>query len=153
MRYFVALIALLMAFYHPVGTLAQSFDSGTSTYERDSERLRQRGTAAHNTVQLGGVDSSEVWSGFRVGRRARPRAEIARIHRVLAREQPEFGPQRRGHADPGRARVGGCLQRGRPSDQRVALAWAAPYSFCTLTVSPSRMPSTSRTAAASCIVT
>ena len=47
-------------------------NGGTSCYGASAERLRQRGTAAHSTVQLGGVDSSEVWSGFRVGRRARP---------------------------------------------------------------------------------
>jgi uncharacterized heparinase superfamily protein len=47
-------------------------DSGTSRYDLCPERLRQRGTAAHNTLQLDGADSSEVWSSFRVGRRARP---------------------------------------------------------------------------------
>ncbi len=47
-------------------------NSGTSTYAADAERLRQRGTAAHNTVLVDGVDSSEVWSSFRAGRRARP---------------------------------------------------------------------------------
>lgn len=47
-------------------------NSGTSEYGLGPERLRQRGTAAHNTVQLDRVDSSEVWSGFRVARRARP---------------------------------------------------------------------------------
>jgi uncharacterized heparinase superfamily protein len=47
-------------------------NSGTSRYGADSERLRQRGTAAHNTVVLNGENSSEVWSGFRVARRARP---------------------------------------------------------------------------------
>jgi uncharacterized heparinase superfamily protein len=47
-------------------------DSGTSTYEKTPERKRQRGTAAHNTVMIDGRDSSEVWGGFRVGRRARP---------------------------------------------------------------------------------
>jgi uncharacterized heparinase superfamily protein len=49
-------------------------NGGTSTYEVTAERLRQRGTAAHNTVVVDGVDSSEVWSSFRVGRRARPLA-------------------------------------------------------------------------------
>ena len=49
-------------------------NSGTSTYEPTAERLRQRGTAAHNTVVVDGVDSSEVWSSFRVARRARPLA-------------------------------------------------------------------------------
>jgi uncharacterized heparinase superfamily protein len=47
-------------------------DSGTSTYDKDAERQRQRGTAAHNTVTVDGEDSSEVWGGFRVARRARP---------------------------------------------------------------------------------
>jgi uncharacterized heparinase superfamily protein len=47
-------------------------DSGCSTYEVSEERLRQRGTAAHNTVTVDGEDSSEVWSSFRVARRARP---------------------------------------------------------------------------------
>jgi uncharacterized heparinase superfamily protein len=48
-------------------------DSGCSTYATGPERLRQRGTAAHNTVVVDGLDSSEVWSSFRVARRARVR--------------------------------------------------------------------------------
>lgn len=47
-------------------------NSGTSTYDAGAERLRQRGTAAHNTVVVDEADSSEVWSSFRVARRARP---------------------------------------------------------------------------------
>ncbi len=47
-------------------------DSGTSCYGSGPERLRQRGTAAHNTVEIDGADSSEIWGGFRVARRARP---------------------------------------------------------------------------------
>jgi uncharacterized heparinase superfamily protein len=47
-------------------------NGGTSRYGLGEQRLRERGTASHNTVQLAGRDSSEVWSGFRVGRRARP---------------------------------------------------------------------------------
>jgi uncharacterized heparinase superfamily protein len=46
-------------------------DSGTSTYDPGSVRDVERGTAAHNTVVVDGKDSSEVWGGFRVGRRAR----------------------------------------------------------------------------------
>lgn len=48
-------------------------DGGTSCYGVTEERLRQRGTAAHNTITIDGLDSSEVWSGFRVARRARVR--------------------------------------------------------------------------------
>lgn len=47
-------------------------DSGVSRYGEGPERLRQRGTAAHNTVMVNGQDSSELWGGFRVARRARP---------------------------------------------------------------------------------
>jgi uncharacterized heparinase superfamily protein len=47
-------------------------NSGTSLYGESRERLRQRGTAAHNTVVIDGRDSSEVWRGFRVARRACP---------------------------------------------------------------------------------
>jgi uncharacterized heparinase superfamily protein len=47
-------------------------NSGTSTYGSDALRQRQRGTTAHSTVTIDGEDSSEVWKGFRVARRARP---------------------------------------------------------------------------------
>jgi len=47
-------------------------NSGTSIYGTTKERIRQRGTSAHSTVQIDNQDSSEIWSGFRVARRARP---------------------------------------------------------------------------------
>jgi len=47
-------------------------NSGTSCYGNDAERLRQRSTAAHNTVVVNGENSSEVWGGFRVAQRAYP---------------------------------------------------------------------------------
>lgn len=46
-------------------------DTGTSTYEIGPRRAWERSTAAHNTVEVEGQSSSEVWAGFRVGRRAR----------------------------------------------------------------------------------
>ncbi|SOD90203.1 alginate lyase family protein [Spirosoma fluviale] len=46
-------------------------DSGTSTYEPGPRRAWERSTAAHNTVEVNGINSSEVWANFRVGRRAR----------------------------------------------------------------------------------
>ncbi len=48
-------------------------NGGTSCYGDGARRLHERGTAAHSTLQVGDRNSSEVWSGFRVGRRARPR--------------------------------------------------------------------------------
>lgn len=46
-------------------------NSGTGEYGLSQERLRQRSTAAHSTIELDGKSSSEVWSGFRVAQRAR----------------------------------------------------------------------------------
>jgi uncharacterized heparinase superfamily protein len=65
-------------------------NSGTSIYEAGEERLRQRGTAAHNTVQIDGENSSEVWSSFRVAKRARP-------FDLQAREEESYVEVRCGH--------------------------------------------------------
>ncbi len=46
-------------------------NSGISTYNTGPERQKQRGTLAHSTVTIDDVDSSEVWSGFRVAKRAK----------------------------------------------------------------------------------
>jgi hypothetical protein len=45
-------------------------DTGLSTYETNARRMRERGTAAHNTVEVSETNSSEVWGGFRVANRA-----------------------------------------------------------------------------------
>jgi uncharacterized heparinase superfamily protein len=47
-------------------------NSGTSRYAAGPERNRERATAAHNTVEVDGENSSDVWGSFRVARRARP---------------------------------------------------------------------------------
>lgn len=46
-------------------------DTGVSTYNKNSRRQYERGTAAHNTVTVGGRNSSQVWGGFRMGNRAK----------------------------------------------------------------------------------
>ena len=45
-------------------------DTGISTYNKNERRQLERSTKAHNTVSVDGKDSSQVWGGFRVGRRA-----------------------------------------------------------------------------------
>lgn len=45
-------------------------NGGTSLYGLTNERERQRATENHNTVLIDETNSSEVWSGFRVARRA-----------------------------------------------------------------------------------
>jgi uncharacterized heparinase superfamily protein len=52
-------------------------DTGTSTYANGRVRDYERSTIAHNTVQVDGVNSTEVWGAFRAARRARIRAVSA----------------------------------------------------------------------------
>ena len=47
-------------------------NGGTSSYDIGAVRAGERSTAAHATLEIDGQNSSEVWSSFRVGRRARP---------------------------------------------------------------------------------
>jgi len=56
-------------------------NSGTSVYGTGKQRQLERGTAAHATVVVDSENSSEVWGGFRVARRAK----------VSHREQSEKG--------------------------------------------------------------
>lgn len=49
-------------------------DTGISTYNKTERRQIERSTLAHNCVSVDGKNSSEVWGGFRVGKRCR--AEI-----------------------------------------------------------------------------
>ena len=44
-------------------------DTGISTYNKTQRRQLERSTMAHNTVSVNEANSSEVWGGFRVGKR------------------------------------------------------------------------------------
>lgn len=44
-------------------------DTGTSTYNPGDRRSLERSTKAHNTVNLNGLNSSEVWASHRVAKR------------------------------------------------------------------------------------
>ncbi|MBW7869305.1 MAG: alginate lyase family protein [Brumimicrobium sp.] len=47
-------------------------DTGTSVYENDLNRRNiERSTSSHNTVQIGLLEQNEMWSGFRMARRAK----------------------------------------------------------------------------------
>ncbi|WP_166435225.1 alginate lyase family protein [Christiangramia sabulilitoris] len=46
-------------------------DTGISTYEKNERRQLERSTAAHNTVTINDLNSSNVWGGFRVAERAK----------------------------------------------------------------------------------
>jgi uncharacterized heparinase superfamily protein len=53
-------------------------NSGTSQYGVDAQRAYERSTHAHNTVSINGENSSEVWAGFRVARRAYPKNRMVK---------------------------------------------------------------------------
>ena len=55
-------------------------DTGTSTYAPGPVRDYERSTAAHNTVEVDGANSTEVWGAFRAARRARVGEVVARDH-------------------------------------------------------------------------
>jgi uncharacterized heparinase superfamily protein len=59
-----------LSFEFSLGNQRVFVNSGISEYGLSEERLRQRKTAAHNTVVVNNLDSSQVWSGFRVAKRA-----------------------------------------------------------------------------------
>ncbi len=94
-------------------------NSGIDRYGCDAERLRQRGTAAHSTVTVDGADSSEVWSGFRVARRARPHGvsvgtewqnqQISAWHDGYRRLPGRVSHQRQWEAAFGRLLVTDCM--------------------------------------------
>lgn len=78
----------IMASYQPGHSHADTFhyelrvdgkpfvvDTGISTYDKTSRRQYERSTSAHNTVSIGGKNSSEVWGGFRIGKRAKVQIE------------------------------------------------------------------------------
>ncbi|EIJ0981519.1 alginate lyase family protein [Vibrio vulnificus] len=66
-----------LSFELSIGKQRVFVNSGTSLYGTSKERVRQRQTPAHNTVSVSGLDSSQVWSGFRVAKRAYAQLEEA----------------------------------------------------------------------------
>lgn len=60
-----------LSFELSLGARRVVVNGGTSVYGTGKERLHQRSTVSHATLILDGQNSSEVWSGFRVARRAR----------------------------------------------------------------------------------
>tara|TARA_B110001452_G_scaffold267650_1_gene278872 strand:+ start:18802 stop:20298 length:1497 start_codon:yes stop_codon:yes gene_type:complete len=45
-------------------------DTGISTYEKDDTRFKERSSISHNCVSINYHNLSDVWAGFRVGKRA-----------------------------------------------------------------------------------
>ena len=77
-------------------------DTGTSTYAPGPVRSYERSTAAHNTAEVDGTDSTEVWGAFRAGRRARVHDPSATL------SAPARGDPRPRTTDTGGCPAGRC---------------------------------------------
>jgi uncharacterized heparinase superfamily protein len=73
-----------LSFELSLGARRMIVNAGTSVYGVGEDRLRERGTPAHNSVTIDSLNSSEIWSGFRVGRRAKPSIEHFSDNRLSA---------------------------------------------------------------------
>jgi hypothetical protein len=54
-------------------------DFGVASYGWDAARVETRATRSHNTVEIAGRDSCEVWGAFRLGRRGRGSVRSLRV--------------------------------------------------------------------------
>ena len=54
-------------------------DPGTSVYGSGPQRAWERSTRAHSTIEVDGIDQTEVWGAFRAGRLARATLERAEV--------------------------------------------------------------------------
>jgi uncharacterized heparinase superfamily protein len=61
-----------LSFEMSIGDSRVLVNTGISTYDMCDQRTAERGTSAHNTVSIDGVEQSEIWGAFRVARRASP---------------------------------------------------------------------------------
>ena len=68
-----------LAFELSIGSERVFVNTGTSQYGLGEQRLKERKTLSHNTVEVDGLDSSQVWSGFRVAKRARITEASAKV--------------------------------------------------------------------------
>ena len=121
-------------------------NGGTSRYGLGQERLRERQTVSHSTVEVDGQSSSEVWGGFRVARRAYPfdltvseRTEVLSVacsHDGYKRMQGRPVHRREWQFSPGHVEVADSVTGGlRPAVARyilhpdVGVERVAPDSF------------------------
>lgn len=84
-------------------------DTATSTYDNGPDRHHERSSRAHNKVTVDGQNDSDVWSSFRVGRRARPKDVQWYVEGPLT----VFKGSHDGYRS----------LRGKPSCRRIMLQW------------------------------
>ncbi len=67
-------------------------DPGISTYNISPRRDWERSTLAHNTITIDRRNSSQVWAGFRVGKRAKVKL-VSDTEYLVSAQHDGFGPQ------------------------------------------------------------
>ncbi len=65
-------------------------ETGTSTYQNNARRHLERSTESHNTVVVDNQNQSQVWSGFRVAKRAKLKILEDKENKIIA-QQNGFG--------------------------------------------------------------
>jgi uncharacterized heparinase superfamily protein len=103
-------------------------DFGVSSYAPGGARDETRATRSHNTVEVDGRDSCEVWAGFRVGRRGRGKVTAGEATGGVARLELEHDgyawlPGEPRHARTMELRLGRLDIRDRVAGG--AYAWAS----------------------------
>ncbi len=73
-----------LSFELSIGDERVFVNTGTSQYTNTERRLEERRTAAHSTVEVNNICSSQVWSSFRVGKRASVIERNARCEPTVA---------------------------------------------------------------------
>lgn len=61
----------MLSFYLWNGNKQLIVDTGVSTYESNQIRTVERSTKSHNTITINNANQSDVWGGFRVGKKAK----------------------------------------------------------------------------------
>lgn len=95
-----------LSFELSIGSQRVFVNSGISEYGISATRLNQRKTKSHNTVEVDGKDSSQVWSGFRVANRAKV---INRTVNLKPDNIVEFAATHDGY----KSLIGGCYHSRR----------------------------------------
>lgn len=65
-------------------------NTGSSEYGLGHRRDYERSTSAHSALEIDGCNSSEVWGGFRVGRRAHVSGLIIREDNTVSAEHDGY---------------------------------------------------------------
>ena len=105
-------------------------DTAISTYEKTPRRAMERATANHNTITIRDGNSSDVWGGFRVGKRATTTIERDARHRLTASHDGYGTTCRRGYQlDGNQLLIEDDVGRGAPGIARLHFAHDRPVTL------------------------